>query len=367
MKGDMAQELFFQLIQVSMGNREKLERQPTETEWMLLYNLAIKQAISGVLYKGIEQLPAKQKPPKAILLKWFAYAERIKEKNELLNSRCIELANQLSRDGFKFCILKGQGLASLYPYPEMRTPGDIDVWLNEKRKIIINLAAKYENITQERGFHHVRFACFSDVEVEMHFMPSWICKIFKNSQLQKFFKKQFLTQAENKIKLNDRGDIPIPNTSFNAIYVLLHIYRHFFREGVGLRQLMDYYYVLSQPLNISERESILILLKKYDLYKFAGAVFYVLHHIFLMEEQKLFIEEDKRRGIFLIREIMETGNFGFYDDRANRSFLYIFKGRFVNYLRRNISFIKYYPSESFFNPLFHIALQIRFLLLGHKY
>ena len=81
--------------------------------------------------------------------------------------------------------------------------------------------------------------------MELHFTPSWMNGFADNKRLQKFFMEQVPVQFSNEIELPDISEnINSPTIEFNRFYILLHIYRHLFGEGIGLRQLMDYYHVL---------------------------------------------------------------------------------------------------------------------------
>lgn len=54
-------------------------------------------------------------------------------------------------------------------------------------------------------------------------------------------------QCSNVVILPDGfGEITVPTLSFNVIYILSHLYRHVFTEGIGLRQLLDYYFVIEK-------------------------------------------------------------------------------------------------------------------------
>lgn len=78
--------------------------------------------------------------------------------------------------------------------------------------------------------------------MEAHFRPLFLDSPLRNHRLQGWF------QLNEQFGVHDAkiGDcvIPTPIVSFNAVYQLCHIYRHLFDEGIGLRQLLDYYFVL---------------------------------------------------------------------------------------------------------------------------
>lgn len=116
--GEKDRTLFFELLQVVQGQREVLSHHPSDEEWKDIYELSQKQAIAGVVFSAIDKLSSRgQKPPLALLYEWIALAEQIKQRNALLNQRCIELMGMFAEAGSESCILKGQGNALMYPEP----------------------------------------------------------------------------------------------------------------------------------------------------------------------------------------------------------------------------------------------------------
>ena len=55
--------------------------------------------------------------------------------------------------------------------------------------------------------------------------------------------------------LGEQGEIAIPTVEFNLIFQLTHIYAHLMNEGIGLRQLLDYYYVLCDFYKVYQKSS----------------------------------------------------------------------------------------------------------------
>ncbi len=292
-------------------------------------------------------------PPKEVLLKWWSATEQLKKRNVRINEAVGEVAESLKRAGFRSVILKGQGLACFYPNPLLRTCGDIDVWVDAERKRIKEYMTKM-GWNPEIVYHHADIPILADVEVELHFTPSWMFSYFNNRKLQRFFRETADRQFSNTVQLpNCQDEVCVPTLAFNRIYILLHIYRHLFGEGIGLRQLLDYYYVLSQGFSEEERTETLNTLRKLGMLRFAAAVMWVLQHVFGMSDKYLLLPPNEKEGRFLLNEIMMAGNFGHYDkriQRGNSSELSLF----IQRCGRNMRFIYSYPSEVIWAPVFKI-------------
>ena len=220
-------------------------------------------------------------------------------------------------------------MAALYTFPLLRMPGDIDVWLHPAkisecslslvRKSVLELAGdkgKLEGVT----YCHVHYPLLKDTEVELHFTPSWMNGFADNKRLQKFFMEQVPVQFSNEIELPDISEnINSPTIEFNRFYILLHIYRHLFGEGIGLRQLMDYYHVLHHQASEDSIKRTLDILQQMGMTRFASAVMFVMQKVFGLKDNYLILPPDIKEGRFLLSEIMRSGNFGKFDKRIRRS------------------------------------------------
>ena len=345
-------DLFFDLIQCSIGKKERLSRTPDAQEWAKLFDIAQMQTLVGITYSGIERLPKEQHPSKQILLGWHTSTELIKERNIELNRMSIAISGKFKELGFRNTLLKGQGLAQLYPTPNLRTPGDIDIWLDGGCDKILGYVRKCFPKCKPT-YHHVDFPVKKETGIEVHFTPSWMHSPIRNRRAQEFFNSNAVAQFRNDIT-TPQGSFPSTTLSFNRVYILLHIYRHLFQEGIGLRQLLDYYFVLEKGFSQNERTECTKTLKKLGLTGFAAAATYILQEKFGLEREKHLVPPDKRRGEFLLREVMTAGNFGKYDCRyplvsKDNEFKH-----FLNSMQRTARLILQYPSETLWSPYFKI-------------
>ena len=214
---------------------------------------------------------------------------------------------------------------------------------------------------QVMRYHHVDFPVMK-TPIEVHFTPSYMFCPWRNRRMQKWFEKVMDLQCSNVVSLpNGFGEIAVPTTSFNVIYILSHLYRHVFTEGIGLRQLLDYYFVVvkwhTDHTNLTDFDSTDLAalqrdLKWLGLWKFAGAVMFVLHEVFGLSEEMMIAPMNVKEGRFLLEEVMLGGNFGQYDDRLGDK---TDEGKVHRYFRmslRNMRFVKHYPSEAICEPLF---------------
>lgn len=343
--------LFFQLIRISLG--ESADEFPTLTlkQWEKLYTLSYKQAVIGVLSIGIEKLPENKRPPREVILKWLVTTERIKQLNQHINKVVEKVESLFYSNNFQSCILKGQGMALLYPYPELRTPGDIDIWIKGNRKDIASFII-YNTKSSHMVYHHIDGLKIDGVGVETHFTPSYMSNPFANKRLQRWIKYESTTQFKNYVNTGNNNQLHIPTLAFNRVFILHHIYRHFFYEGIGLRQMMDFYFVLKQGFTTTEKNETLSIYNMLNLTKFAGAAIYVLQEIFGLEKNFHIVPPDDKFGKVLLSEILAGGNFGQANTQSNYKENTLQRGWRI--IKRSWKFLMYTPDEVFWIPYFKV-------------
>ena len=439
---------FFAFLKYCLGYKGDMSRVIIGMDWQELYSFASKQAILGLCFEGIERLgkeypeELKQNPiGRELLMTWMGKAQQIRRQNMKVNAVAGKLFPMLREGGMRCCVLKGQGNALMYPNPYSRTPGDIDVWINASRERIMEYAQKRFELGDDIRLQHLETSLDS-VSVELHFFPCSMNNPIYHTRLQKWFRRNADLQCSHIVGLPDgAGDIAIPTTAFNVIYQLCHLYHHFFDEGIGMRQIIDYFLVVndfsknvfldnksskitpplftlkegstafpkplspqgtgdvtapsrcSEPLRSkdggpskvspdcagwdrrgvsgdiasdasvisafttdSSASTALVVvqreLKYLGLWKFAGAVMYVLKEVLGLSEDKMIVPMDEKRGKLLLAEILDGGNFGrHFTKYAGFTHQSMGKKYFLK-IWRNMHFVRYYPAEALCEPLF---------------
>ena len=240
----------------------------------------------------------------------------------------------------------------MYPNPYSRTPGDIDVWIDASRERIMEYAQKKFELGDDIRLQHLETS-LDDVPVELHFFPCSMNNILYHARLQKWFRRNADLQCSHIVGLPDgAGDIAIPTTAFNVIYQLTHLYHHFFDEGIGMRQIIDYYYIVNNDELLVVRDTLQRELKYLGLWKFAGAVMYVLHEALGLPEEKMIAPMDEKRGKLLLAEILNGGNFGRHFTKYGGFTHQSMGKKYFLKIWRNMHFVRYYPVEALSEPIF---------------
>ena len=356
----------FLFLKYCLGKKVDISKVVAKLDWRQLYTFASNQAILGFCFDGINRLgqeypdELKRNPiGRELLMTWMGKAQQIHRQNMKVNMVASKLYSIFREDGLRCCILKGQGNALMYPNAYSRNPGDIDVWVNASREQISEYAKKHFEIGDDIRYHHIETSV-DGVPVELHFFPGIMNNSIYNARLQKWFKRNADLQCSNVVSLPDGiGEIAIPTTTFNVIYQLTHLYHHFFDEGIGMRQIIDYYYVVISDYLLVINDELLVIrdnlqreLKYLGLWKFARAVMYVLHEVLGLSEEKMIAPMDEKRGKLLLAEILNGGNFGQHFTKYGHFTQQGMAKKYFLKIWRNMHFVRYYPAESLSEPLF---------------
>ena len=390
----MDYRIYFRFIQFSLGlyeGKEFLDGSVLQGfDWDAFYDFAKRQTLVGIVFDGIQRLPKGAAPRLDLLMKWLGMSQRVKMRNEVLNEATVAVYKSVRNAGYSCCILKGQGNAVMYPNPSARMPGDVDVWVDAWRDDIRRLArALVENADGRVGsesLNHIGLT-MGGITVELHSTPGFMANCIYNHRLQNWLRRNADLQCSNMVVLpNGSGAVAVPTCAFNAVYQLYHLYHHYFYEGVGLRQVVDYYFVVvkseerrvkgevkseerrvkseegevksekrrvkseegevkSEELRVKNPMALEGELKWLGLWKFAGAVMYVLHNVMGLPEDMMIAPMDRKRGRMLLDDILNGGNFGHYDKHHA-------VGHNLLRLYRDARLLRFYPSEALSEPVF---------------
>lgn len=391
----------FPFLRYAISNMESLPFSLAHNDWLQFFDFCKQQALVGVGFSAVERLHKQGiECPMPLRIKWMALALQIERQNEKLNRQCKELTEQLEHDGLFCCILKGQG--NLLNYPEhlklRRIPGDIDIWCTAPsegfpiavqtgkeraeyvtyhgNRAVIEYVMMHHRLTGNDKkpvirYHHIEAPDFDATPIEVHFRVGHINSPLRNMRMQRWFDNQADVCMKNKTSLG----FQVPTPSVNVVYQMTHLFTHYFDEGLGLRQLMDYYFTLKAWHNdvmewqnmqsqgmwteglgtpVMPREEVMRVLHSFGMAKFATAVMWVLHEVFAMPTRYYIYEPNEKEGRKLLAEIMQGGNFGQYDKRGKK----MKNGGSIPHaiwkLKRIMRLISSYPEEALCEPVFRV-------------
>ncbi|MCQ2089712.1 MAG: nucleotidyltransferase family protein [Fibrobacter sp.] len=283
----------------------------SDDDWKRIFAISKKQALIGVIYSAVQRLPQDLQPPKELMDKWNQNVRQIIIRNTRMNATAAQLTQMFEEKGRKTVILKGQANALLYPEPLLRQAGDIDILVQGGRSSVLKLLKEMGVMEgAEDCIHHVHLGpkAFGKVPVEVHYLPTFSKSPFSHRRLQTFLAKELAKPGA--VTLSKDG-FYVPSASYALVMQLSHIFKHYYHEGIGLRQLVDYYLLLSHSTQ-ADRDLVASNLKYLGLNHIAGAVMWIMAKLFELPENHMLCKPDDRRGILLLEHVLEGGNFGQY-------------------------------------------------------
>ena len=340
------QELYLKILAYGLTDDASIEAPAVGTiNWGGFYTFCESQSILGIGLHCIEKLKndlvSEVKIPQALLLQWIGIVEQIRVQNQLLNKRTQELTKYFAEQGKRSCILKGQGNALMYPYPEMRTPGDIDVWIKgTKKEVATFVHQQFPEMNVQ--YHHMNYPIFDDVEVEVHYYPSFCYNKWHNYRLQQYFRVSSEAQFSN---INGDG-YAVPTNAFNLVFQLSHMMRHFFTQGIGLRHAIDYYYLLQQDISDKDKQEAVSVMKRCGMYKFFCAVMWIEQEILGLDKNTDITKVNEKAGKMVLREMLKGGNFGHQYEQYQGNIIVAY----AKQMGYRIRFVSEFPSEPLSRP-----------------
>jgi len=218
------------------------------TDWNYIYQLAQEQSVQGLVLQGIEWFKNHNLNadldlyiPQILLLQWIGEVQVIEQQNKEMNAFVAELIEKLRENDADALLVKGQGVAQCYEKPPWRCSGDVDLFLSDSnyeiaKRALVPLASEVE--TEYVGSKHLGMTIDGWV-VELHGslrvgLPNKINRVLDDIKTDTF------NRGNMRSWMNGRTQVFLLGKENDIVYVFVHFFNHFYKEGVGLRQLCDW-------------------------------------------------------------------------------------------------------------------------------
>ena len=359
-------EILMELLGAGAGTKERFCAKPADAQWRWLHAEAVRQSVVGVAFAGLEHLPAASqgaddpgnttdiiaKPPTDLLMRWTMEEQRLRALNAKFDAEARRLTELFESRGLYSVILKGQGNAMLYPEAAPRTPGDIDIFV-EGGKCEVLKVLRREGLLDEHdtpSYHHAHMKMGkSGIIIEVHYRPSsGLSTPWRNCRFQRI-----LNEEIKKSQMTDKG-FRVPTATFNLLMQLAHIQRHFINSGIGMRQIIDFCYVLENAHN-DDVERCRRLLSGFGMKRVAQAVMWIASEKLGFTFSSHFANPSQRWGEMLLAHIVNDGNFGQFAESEGYTFVH----RIAVEQLRKLRLMPMCPSEVVWGELRYITEVLR--------
>ena len=280
-------KLFFELMQVSVGQLDCVSRFPEPNEWQKFYELAKKQAVIGVCYHGVTRLfDYGLVAPQELSLDWMSEAEEIKEQNRGVTRRLITLQEELQNHHLLSSVMTGPGLTRFYnrELQALRYTKGIDVYVfGYKNQIDLNQWA----------------------DINVRIFPE--LRAGKSRQRNNRLDKWVL--QNNDLMFRKAGELVVPSHSATILIQLAHLYDLFINKRLLMRNLMDLFFVIRYAQGDSRifqypQNTLEGVVKDLGLTRFTRGIMWLLKEVLALDPKLLPLEPLEEEGQFLLSQIM---------------------------------------------------------------
>ena len=351
------QKAFLALLREGLWSDENLEIRIDEAaDWQEVYRLATEQSVLGLVLSGLEHSDVK--PPQMLLLQWIGEVQMIEQRNKEMNTYIAELIEKLWKNDIYALLVKGQGVAQCYEKPLWRVSGDVDLLLDDEnyqkaKELLIPLSEVTES--EDVAKKHLALK-INGFEVELHGKMPFGISCRADDVVDEVLEDSLLKGRVSKWSV-DETDVLLPTPDNHILIVFTHFLRHFFIEGVGLRQICDWcrlLYTYRDTLNYGLLESRIRQAGIMTEWKaFASLAVDTLG--MPVEAMPFYDSRYSRKGRRVLSLIMEAGNFGHNKDLSYRTRYSGITYKIVAAWRRFLDFCRFAAIFPLDAPLFFVT------------
>ena len=288
-------KLFFELMQVSVGQLDCVSRFPEPDEWRKFHELAVNQAVVGVCHHGVTKLfEYGLVAPQELSLDWMSEAEEIKEQNRGGTRRLITLQEELQKHHLRSSVMTGPGLTRFYnrELQALRYTKGIDVYVfGYKNQIDLNQ--------------------WADINVRIY--PE--LRAGKSMKRNHRFEKWLL--QNNDLMFRKAGELVVPSHSATILIQLVHLHNLFLEKRLLMRNLMDLFFVIRFAQGNSSvfkfpQSTLEEVIKELGLTRFTRGIMWLLKEVFNLDQKFMPFEPLEEEGQYQLGQILGDG-FSFHN------------------------------------------------------
>ena len=304
-----------------------------DVDWGEVYRLAEEQSVIGLVAAGLEELRtnnAELRVPQEWAFQFIGQTLQMEQRNKAMNEFIGELIQKLRKADIYTLMVKGQGVAQCYEKPLWRVSGDIDLYLSE------------ENFKKAKTFFRPLVPCFDpDNEYTRHInmtLEPWVVEIHGNQytyissgidRVLDEIHKDLFYGGDVRSWQNGRTTVFLPSPDNDVLIVFTHFIKHFFKGGLGLRQICDWARLLWTYRSEIDLRKLEKRLKKMGLmteWKAFGAV--VVDILGMPVDAMPFYSDSakwKKKAEKILDFVLEVGNFGHNRDSNYMKYPYVIR------------------------------------------
>lgn len=305
---------FLALVRAGLWEKDVRLSEFENLDYGEIYRLAEEQSVLGLVAAGLEHV-VDVKPPKEVALQFVGQTLQLEQQNTTMNYFISVLVDKMRKAGIYTLLVKGQGVAQCYERPLWRACGDVDFFLSD------------ENYFKAQSF---LLPLASSVDPEWHYskhlgmiIDPWVVELHGSlrcglsSRVDKSLdsiKSDIIYGGSVRSWMNGNTQVFLPGEVNDAIYIFTHFLNHFYKGGLGLRQICDWCRLLwtyRETIDSKQLEQRLQTMKLITEWKAFGS--YAVNYLGMPSESMPLFSANKKwesKARKISSFIMEVGNFG---------------------------------------------------------
>ncbi len=313
-------EAFFALLRSGLWEQEVELQSYEPVDFDSLYELADEQAVVGLIGAGLEHI-TDTKVQKMQARPFLTRVFSIEQRNEAMNDFIARLFDRFQKEGITAVLVKGQGVAQCYARPQWRAAGDIDLFLDdenyEKAKALLTRDAS--RVEDEAKMTRHLGMTLDDFEVELHgTLNTGVTQQIDDCQLT--IQEEMFRDKRFRVWQNGSEAIPLPNENDDILFVFIHLVKHFYKKGIGLRQICDWCRLLWTYRGSIDHELLVNRLTEMDILSEWKAFASLAVNSLGMPKEGMPLYDSSSRFFRKARRILDIvlqkGNFGQNEDKS---------------------------------------------------
>lgn len=317
---------FVELVRAGLWEQDAKLAKYVDIDYSVIMRMAEEQSVVGLITAGLEQVKDVT-VPKEWTLQFIGSTLQIEQRNKIMNDFVASLIQDMRKEGIYTLLIKGQGVARCYEKPLWRASGDVDLFLSEEnydkaKKYLMPLASSLEKeYIREKHLGMTIDGCV----VELH--GSLYCGLSSRieRELDKVFQDTFYRGAVRSWN-NNGVRVFLLKEENDAFYEFTHILHHFYKEGVGLRQICDWcrlMWTYRGKLDLKVLESRIRRAGLMSEWKAFGA--YAVEYLGMPVEAMPYYSDDKRwkrKAKRIYQFVLSVGNMGHNREKCYMNYPY---------------------------------------------
>lgn len=323
------QEVFFELLRAGLWGKEARLSKFKNIDYASIMDLAEEQSAVGMITAGMDRV-VDVKIPQEELLQFVGSTLQIEQRNREMNSFLVNLIDNLRKKQVFALLVKGQGIAQCYEKPLWRACGDIDLLLDvenyEKAKVVLKPLAQ-EVEPEHATLKHQGLIINGEI-VELHgYLHTRLSRRIDNC-IDKI-QNECLGKGQVRAWNCEGTDVFLPSVDNDIIFVFTHFLKHFYKGGLGLRQICDWCRLLWTYRNGVDVILLEKRLKQMGLKsEWKAFAAYAVDYLGMPREAMPLYDASgrwKRKAGRIQSFILMSGNFGHNRDRSYRKYPFVIR------------------------------------------